>query len=673
MFTRIARLSIHNVGQFLVLTVSILLAFVTLLAGSGLGQQQDSSPTIVPNVMDMGPEDQSKPISVTVWLRQHNKDAFDALVQQMYDQDSPNYHHWLTMAQYRAKFAPTQHDAAQVQEYLKSHNLTIAETETNNHYVIARGMVSDVQNALNVQIHRFNTKGTIQRKATGVPSVAGPAGTIVAAVQVGDLAYSSHAASAKDLDTGVPWPGVALNPGINPSGLFFSADCFRPPQTQTFTASSGEPIAVYSGNRYGADITSPPPNLPPCGYDSAEMQTAYGLDKAFARGWNGKGQTIVIVDAFGSNTILADANKFSELNHLPALTRNNFQIFLPNGSAHCGADCIKGNWQFETTLDVEWAHSIAPGANIALVLAADSSFTNLDIANLFAIQSGLGSVVSNSFGIPEVLLIEFLPSELIVENSISELAAALGMSQQISTGDSGDNRAAIGVVSAGSGSTSPFATAIGGTSTFLNKNNSIKFQTGWGLNFTRIADPTPNPPVIPPLSFGFQEGAGGGSSFFFAKPKYQANLRGRFRQTPDIAMNADPETGVEIIVTLSQMPGGQQFVAVFGGTSLSCPMFSAVWAIANQVAGVPLGQAAPYLYKLNSKAITDVIDLTSPFNVAGIIFNRQPSKPQMTWRRRWTAPSITSVHCSRALPRRAGMCLLLAQTRRSRPAVDGTM
>lgn len=574
----------------------------------------------------------SESITVTVWLRQHNKEAFDALVQQMYEKGSPDYHHWLTMAQYKAKFAPTEHDAELVQEFLTSHNLTVSSTDKNNHYVMAHGLVRDAQNALNVQINRFNINGTLRRAPTAIPTVTGPAAASVAAVQVGELAYSSNAAPAKDLDTGLPWPGAPLVDGINPHGLFFSANCFRPPETKTFKTGGGGPMAVYSGNRYGADITNGPPNLPSCGYDSAEIQGAYGLNKAYSSGWDGTGQTIVIVDAFGSNTILDDANAFSKLNGLPALTSTNFQIFTPNGSANCGTDCINGNWQFETTLDVEWAHSIAPKANIALVLAADNSFTNLDIGNLFAIQNLLGNVVSNSFGIPEIALIELFPSELVVENSISELAAALGISQQISTGDFGDNllfdqrNFGIDSVSAGAGSTSPFATAIGGTSTFLNKNNSIKLQTGWGLNFTRIADPNPNPPTIPPLPFGFQEGSGGGRSMFFAKPSYQKGLPGKFRQTPDISMNADPETGVEIIVTPDSVPGHAQFVEVFGGTSLSCPMFSALWAIANQAAGVPLGQAAPYVYKLSGNAIADVIDVTSPFNVAGIIFD-PPNPP----------------------------------------------
>jgi subtilase family serine protease len=434
----------------------------------------------------------------------------------------------------------------------------------------------------------------------------------------------------------------ALTPitSVKPNGKFFSSDCLRAPELKTFTTSGGFPSASYFGYRYGADVVSGNPNTPPCGYDAAQIQTAYGLNKLYNNGLDGSGQTIMIVDAFGSNTIVNDANLFSAANGLPALTPDNFAIFAPTGPATCTATngCIAGNWQFETTLDVEWAHAIAPKANIVLILGADSSFTNLDLANLFAIENGFGNVLSNSFGISEIALVEFLPSELVVENGISQIAAALGISHQISTGDAGDNlildNADFGInsVSVGANADSPFATAIGGTSTFLDSKNNITIQTSWGQNFARIANPNPNPPVIPPLFFGFQSGGGGGTSVFYAKPKFQKKLSGKFRQLPDISMNADPNTGVEVIVTPDSVPGDPVGVGVFGGTSLSCPTFSAFWAIANQAyaaqGGGPLGQAAPILYQLNSNAITDV-NLSPIFmlpNVSGLILN-PPSPP----------------------------------------------
>jgi len=606
---------------------------LALIAVSAFAQSANAGPSL-PKVELLGPENLSKEITVNVWLKQHNKPEFDALVRQMYDKNSPSFHHFLTMAQYQARFAPTAKEAALVRDFLAGHNLRVTSIDKANHYVMAQGRIADMQSAFNTQINRVMLNGAVRRMNASEAAVVGPAAPLVAAVQgLSDLGYRSDSAPAFDPETRKPYAGV-LPSAIGPDGLFFSADCLRPPQTVTFTTAGGLPSATYTGNRYGADITNGPPNLPPCGYDAAEMHTAYRLNPLYMSGLNGAGQTIVIVDAFGSNTIRSDANLFSSLNGLPALTFKNFHIFRPNGTAICTSKngCIAGNWQFETTLDVEWAHAIAPGANIALVLGADNSFTNLDIANLFAIENGLGNVVSNSFGIPEIALVVFLPSELVVEDGISEIAAALGISLNVSSGDFGDNlaldNAAFGInaVSA-QANASPFTTVIGGTSTFLNANHFIKLQTGWGLNFARIADPTPNPPTIPPLFFGFQDGSGGGTSLVFAKPAYQNGLSGDFRQVPDISMNADPQTGNEVIVTPDSVPGHQQFVEVFGGTSLSCPMFSALWAIANQAAGGgPVGEAAPILYQLPAGAITDVLAVSSRFNVTGVI-NNPPNPP----------------------------------------------
>ena len=582
----------------------------------------------------LGAEDQSKRISVTLWLTQHDKTNFDEAVRQMYDRNSPNYHHFLTLKEYEARFAPRAADMATVRQHLAANNLQVVAVDKMNHYVTAQGRVSDVQRAIGTQINLVKLKGQVHRAPASDIAIAGAAGKLVSGAQVSKLGYSAYAAPAKDLDTGLPFKGVQIKSGGNPNGLFFTANCFRPPQVQVFTTGGGFPKATYKGNRYGADISNVPPNLAPCGYDAAELQKAYGLNQAFKKGLNGTGQTIVIVDAFGSNTIVADANEFSTLNGLPTLTSSNFKRYRPNGSATCTAKngCISGNWQFETTLDVESAHAMAPGANIALIETADNSFTNLDIGNLYAIENLLGNVISNSFGISEIALVDLFPSELIVENNLSETAASLGISQQISTGDSGDNLVVdqedfgINSVSPNAGASSPFATAVGGTSLFLKSDNTINFQTGWGLNFTRIADPTPNPPTVPPLQFGFQSGGGGGVSTFFAKPAFQAGLPGDFRLLPDISMLADPQTGFELIVTPDSVPGHPQFVEVFGGTSLSSPMFTAVWAIANQAAGVPLGLAASYVYSLTGGALYDVVPLTSAHNPTGVIYSPPAAK-----------------------------------------------
>src|SRR5271163_1360779 len=437
---------------------------VLLIAAPGFAQSAGRVPS---NAQILGAEDQSKQISVTLWLTQHDKANFDETVRQMYDRSSPKYHHFLTIKEYEAKFAPRTADMATVRQHLEANNLHVVAADKMNHYVTAQGRVSDIQRAIGTQVNLVKLRGQVHRVPASDIAVPGAAGKVVAGVQVSDLAYTAYAAPSRDLDTGLPFQGVKLVSGGNPDGLFYTANCFRSPEVVTFKTDGGFPKAIYKGNRYGANIGNAPPNQAPCGYDAAELQKAYGLNAAFKKGLNGNGQTIVIVDGFGSNTIVADANEFSSLNGLPALTPPNFQIYYPNGPATCTASngCIGGNWQYETTLDVESAHAIAPGANIALLETVDNSFTSLDIGNLYAIENELGTVISNSFGISEIALVVFEPSELVVENNLSETAAALGISQQISTGDDGDNlvldQEAYGIdsVSPNADASSPYVTA----------------------------------------------------------------------------------------------------------------------------------------------------------------------------------------------------------------------
>lgn len=615
----------------------LFLGVLALLAG----RTAVAAPPPPPNQgATMGAEDPSKVITITVWLQLHNRAALDALVPQMYDKTSPNFHHFLTQAQFKTQYAPTAQDVDTLREFLSAHNLAIMSVGPNNHFVTARGTVGDAQAAFNTQINRMMVSGTMHRMNATAPRVEGPAASIVSAVQgLSDLGYHMNVHRARNPITNAAFDAVPVS-GLN-NGLFFSGQCLFPPQTLTLKTPGGFPDAIYVGNRFGASNSNPqPPNLPPCGYDAVQMQTAYNMNPLYKAGLNGAGQTIVIVDSFGSNTLLNDANLFSEFNNLPLLTSTNFQIVDSNGPTTCTATngCITSDANLETTLDVEWAHAIAPGANIVLVLAPDILLSSLDTANIFAIENGLGNVISNSFGISEIALADFAPSELALENEISEVAASLGIAQNIATGDTGDNLAVdnanfgIDSVSPDADSDSPFATAVGGTSTFLNSQNAIELQTGWGFNVTQLTGATPTSPAVPPMQFGFQSGGGGGTSTVYAKPAFQKGLRGKFRQVPDISMNADPFTGVEIFITPDGVLADGTFVIVAGGTSLSTPMFSALWSIADQanaaVGGGPLGQAAPLLYELGGNAITDVnvTPIDTLLDVNGLILN-PPKQP----------------------------------------------
>jgi subtilase family serine protease len=594
-----------------VLLLTVFASLAVLLIAVPAFSQPASASRALSNAQILGPEDQSKEIAVTFWLKQHDKAGLDEMVRQMYDPNSPNYHHWLTLKEYQARFAPSAGDMAIVRQHLAANNLQVVASDKLNHAVTARGTVADVQRATGVQINHALLNGEVHRLPSAEPVLSGAAGKLVHAVQgLSDFKYESYAKRPIDPDTGNPVPGIPLSQ-LGPVQKYFNANCLHGTQTKNFKTPGGGPYAIYSGARYGGNIKAGPPNLPPCGYDAPQVEKAYGLTSLYKQKLDGTGQTIVIVDAFGSDTITTDANTFAQINGLPALTPSNFTIYYPTGPTNCGGNTC--GWDVETSLDVEWSHAVAPGANIALLLAADNSFTNLDLSVLYGIENGLGPVISNSYGIGEIVLITYDPAELVVQNTLSELGAALGISLNFSTGDDGDFLLAYGVTTVSMPAASPYATGVGGTSLFLNPNYTMKLQTGWGTNLTRIADVSPNPPIIPPLFIGFYFGAGGGTSAVWPKPSYQGGLSGDWRLVPDIAYLADPYTGVEFIDTQN----GQQFISVVGGTSLACPMFSGMWAISTQAAGTWLGQAAPILYGLPAGAITDVIAQNGPNNVSG--------------------------------------------------------
>src|SRR5581483_4160948 len=359
-------------------------------------------------------------------------------------------------------------------------------------------------------------------------------------------------------------------------------------------------------------------------------QAAYGLNSLYKKGWDGTGQTVIIVDAYGSPTIMDDANTFSSLYGLPALNSSNFTIAYPGGQP----TVFNSGWAGETTLDVEWVHSVAPGANIILVVTPDNY--SLDVGVFWAIDNPYGSTpllgtsLSASWSNSELLNLLFgYEDELIIENGYNQLAAAIGMSANYATGDDGDFVQdyfnLYGLVlppSVQMPASSPYATAIGGTSLLVNNTNHIQYQTGWGNNETRLTFPAPNAPYDPPLELGFIYGAGGGTSAYWPKPWYQSSLSGDFRQIPDIGYLADPYTGVNIVITPDGVVGDPQYFEVIGGTSLATPMFSGLWAIANQAAGTaaPLGQPAPYLYSLPTGAITDVLAVDNGHDVKGKIY-----------------------------------------------------
>jgi subtilase family serine protease len=576
-------------------------------------------PPLLAHATDLGPVSASSPVEVTLWLRLHDEKGLDSTLAAQQSGTAA----YLSNEQLRAQHAPSAADVAKVSSFLKAQGLAVTGVGQDNLYVKASGTVARVQSAFQVELHQYSFRDRNFRASTHPATLPADIAPLVTSVGgLSDLgaqphiarAFGNHVAQAR-IARQTDAEGLPPHPrrlSASPNGLFFSPQCFYAPTSVSFSGNGA--TATYQGTRYGADINNQNfGTLAPCGYQPSELQNAYNLTPLYKAGLDGTGTTIAIVDAYGSTTIAQDAAAFAQYMGLPPV---DLTIVGTPTESNFSTDANAG-WATETTIDVEWVHAIAPGAKILLVVAPTNF--NSDLFAAIATASATPGVVaiSNSWGGPEAGT--DIPSRE-ASDAILKMANARGQTVDFSSGDSGNFTIDLGFVDVSYPSDSPYATSVGGVSVALDSHQHVAWQTSWGTNLTEIADTTSlgSPPLDPPANLAFIYGAGGGTSNVVPQPSWQHGLGGSRRLQPDISWVADPYTGVEIIFT-ADAQGDLAFDA-FGGTSVSCPMFSALWGIATQRAHHRLGNAAPHLYKLPPGAITDVLATPpSPQNVTGTI------------------------------------------------------
>jgi subtilase family serine protease len=364
---------------------------------------------------------------------------------------------------------------------------------------------------------------------------------------------------------------------------------------------------------------APPPTTAQCQadfgiacYGPIQYEKAYDMNPLYRAGLTGAGKTIVIVDSFGSPTIQQDLKTFDKAYGLPAPP--NFNIITPDGPVNQN-DPAAPSWGVETSLDVEYSHAIAPGANVLLVetpVAETEGVTGLPeivAAENFVINHHLGDVITQSFGATE----ETFPSAraILGLRSAFENAAAHGVSVLASSGDAGptDETAApdgedfypFRVNSWPS--SDPLVTSVGGTHLQLDANgNRLAPDSVWndGTELFNLFGPPDTPAA-----------GGGGVSAVFSRPFYQdrvSNVTGRMRGTPDISMSAAVDGGANVFWSF---PGaGEPGWNIIGGTSEASPLFSGLVAVADQAAGHDLGLLNPALYDHGDGFGSGVVDVT---------------------------------------------------------------
>jgi subtilase family serine protease len=295
----------------------------------------------------------------------------------------------------------------------------------------------------------------------------------------------------------------------------------------------------------------------PTGLSPSTIKAAYNFPTSPSAG---VGTTIAIVDAYDDPTAEGDLNEFSSQYGLPSCTTANGCFKKVDQTGRTRYPRKDAGWALEISLDIQWAHAIAPGAKILLVEASSNSFANLLAAEDYA--KSHAQYVSNSWG----------GSEWSGEASYDSHFVQPDVSFFVSSGDAG--------LPAEYPSASPNVVSVGGTTLSFNADGSLKNETGWS------------------------SGGGGCSAYETATSAQssdggygQANCGGK-RATPDVSLDADPVSGVSVYDSTSYQGRSGWFKV--GGTSASSPM----WAGRSAVSGAVVDPTYVYANKITYRDIT---------------------------------------------------------------------
>jgi subtilase family serine protease len=395
------------------------------------------------------------------------------------------------------------------------------------------------------------------------------------------------------------------------------------------SAAGVQVVPFATGHILAAGKMSQPPTTAQCEaesgiacYQAFQLQRAYDLAPLFAKGIEGQGETIVIVDAFGSPSIASDLKTFDSKMGLP--NPPSFRVITPEGPVttnpeNCtstyrptGPDLCSDyySWTDETSLDVEWSHVMAPKANILLVetpmteTEGSYGFPQIVAAENYVIDHHLGDVISQSFGANEESFtspgqISSLRSAYInaEQHGVTVLAASgdQGSTDEICNPRSDCANPADVICCSSTGAidwpaSDPLVTGVGGTQLHLNdEGNRTAPDSVWHDLGSTAGVPGP---------VYTRGSSGGGRSTVFPRPQFQDGVAGTVgdrRGTPDIAMSAATNGAVDFYDTTDPSVAGW---GMTGGTSEASPLFSGVVALADQVAGHSLGYLNPSLYAM---------------------------------------------------------------------------
>ena len=558
-----------------------------------------SMPKWLHQARDMGASSTGQRMNFGVLLGMRDQAGAMDTLKAISDPASSSYGKWLTNAEFDARYAPAKSSVTAVQDWLRSAGFQVTKTLPSGMYVEASGSVSQVESTFGTSVHNYSYLGkNVHANNSQLSLPTGTPAAVTSAIS-GVIGVDQGTALKHTADT-EPGPPPGARYGVQPCSAYYAQK-----------VASDKPTAYGKHQPYAV-----------CGYGPQQLQGAYGESALLKAGINGRGTTVAITDAYAAPTIYQDAQKYNLVHRQPLFKPGQFSQIVPGPNDFDNVDlCGAQGWYGEETLDVEAVHAMAPGAKVVFVGATDC-LSGLDNAWAETIDNHVADVITNSWtdGTDDITLLGTDYVEFYEQFSTE--AALTGITVNFSSGDAGDHTAGgtdLASKTVEFPADLPLVTGVGGSSVFIGSHRQWLGEYGWQTAYSTLTNGawTPAPPGT------YSSGGGGGTSQLFTQPWYQAgNVPASIseyysstpmRAVPDIAMDADPNTGM-IVGETQVFPDGTYWDQYrIGGTSLSSPLLAGVVAVANQAHHHPLGFINPLYYRLlGTSALHDTVAPTSP-------------------------------------------------------------
>ncbi len=528
----------------------------------------NTRPTWTAHARHLGHAKSSAPVSARVYLAPRGGlAALKAAAIAVSTPGGATYRRFLSKSAYQQRYGVTAATVEAVSAFLRANGLHVRSVGAANRYISVTGKVAAAEKTFGTKIERFRHDNATVQAPTSALKVP--------------TSLASSVLTITGIDTTKRVMKPASTPQHAPAG-------FR----------VGKPCSAYYGQKSATSVPKFAGKTLPyavCGYTGRQLRTAYeGSTKL-----TGAGVTVAITDAFAAPTIRGDANTYAARHGDKPFADGQFvQTKAPFYEQQ--EACQPSGWYGEETLDVEAVHAMAPNAKVHYYAASNCYDDGLLVALGNVVDDDSARVVTNSWGDPENDKTDGAGEWAAAYEAVFAQGALEGISFLYSSGDDGDELAASGTLQPIYPSSDPLVTSVGGTSTAIDAHSKLVWQTVWGTHKFSLTDAgTWNPQ-------GFAYGGGGGASTVFAKPTYQDGVvPGDMRQTPDMALNGDPTTGM-LVGETQEFPDGTYYDEYrIGGTSLASPLFAGMTALSVQHAGSGAGLLNPVIYSAHS-AFTDI-------------------------------------------------------------------